>query len=75
MRLQLLARSKRGKQLAQEFGTVWQIVRFEEDVRFSSRAGPWLFVEPLVEDSSKRLLGGRWIHSQYDEHFSIKKEV
>lgn len=75
MRLQLLGLTNKGKQRLREFGTVWRVVIIEHSVLFEKIKGPWLFIEPLMEDSSQRLLGGRWINGRSDLDFSIVKEV
>lgn len=74
-RLQLFGISKRGKQLLLEFNTVWRVVQIEDRVRFSQLEGPWLLVEALMEDRSKRLRSSRWIHGRQDENFMIVKEI
>ncbi len=74
MRLQLRGHSSQGKRLV-KMCSVWRVVQIEDEVHFSKRAGPWLLVEPLVEDASAVLQGARWIHGRQDGDFAITKEV
>lgn len=75
-RLVLMGTSKKGKERIRNLTTVWEVLDTADIVLFApSVKGPWLFVEPLMEDKSKKLRGARWIHGTSDKDFMIVKEV
>ncbi len=74
MRLQLRPLSKYGKKLIAAC-SVWRVVQIADTVHFSHRPGPWLCVDPMMEDRSKGLGGAKWMHGRQDSDFAITKEV
>lgn len=66
--------SKRGKQL-EKLCTVWEVVDTADHVLFCTEPGPWLFIQPLVEDRSVKLREARWAHGYHDVNLTFIKAL
>jgi hypothetical protein len=55
--------TRHGKNRVREQGTEVQVLRVSDHVLFSSKQGPWLYVETLDGKHS------RWVHATDDSNF------
>lgn len=77
--ISLIPLSKRAKQLVKQHGDRWEVVKRQDTVLFSDKAGPWLLVQPLTEErapamdmrSARLETASRWVHEFYDHNFKV----
>lgn len=77
--ISLIPLSKRAKQSVKQHGDLWEVVRREARVLFTTAEGPFLLVQPLTEDrapacdmrSARIETASRWVHEFSDEDFKI----
>lgn len=54
----------KGKQRCKQWGNNgWEVMQVRDEVQFSSKVGPWLFINPGDDRAS------RWIHATHDQDF------
>ena len=68
--MKLIGISKKGKERIKRDGDEWIIIRTADRVVFSTKKGPWLFIN--TPDGDERT--SRWIHASDDENFKIIKD-
>lgn len=67
----LSGKTRKGKTRIKEYGSRWRILLIQDKVAFSFQSGPWLLLEPMIEDVAAKNNGSRWIHQEHDMDFAI----
>lgn len=75
----LIPLTKRAKQIVKQHGERWEVLRKEDRVLFSDKAGPWWLIQPLSEEralpktvaEAKTESASRWVHAYFDDNFKV----
>lgn len=75
----LIPLTKRAKQIVNQHGARWEVVRSQPYVLFSAERGPWILVQPLSEEravaddvrAARIESASRWVHEFSDENFKV----
>jgi len=70
MKIKVIAKSKRGKDIINNWGDEWEIQKEQDKVGFSQEKGPWLLLYSAKKDTTFRH-DIRWIHKINDENVEI----
>lgn len=70
----LTGKTRKGKNRVHELGERWRLTNMLMSVQFSSKAGPWLMLEPIdVTDPVRLQKASRWVHRNDDEDFTVEE--
>lgn len=74
----LIPKDKRAKQIIQNHGNRWEVVKQLSKVLFDDKPGPWFLVVPLGEQRVATSIkeaqinsASRWVHALFDHRFII----
>lgn len=62
--------TKKGSNILDNHGEVWEVFKQKDQVVFSQMHGPWLLISPV--GSTTAVKDARWVHLIYDKNFIVK---
>jgi hypothetical protein len=70
MKINISGKTRKGKNVVNEQGCTFELIKIEDKVLFSSKDGPWVLLQSVKMPNKIR-----WVHAHSDEDFELTDKI